>query len=142
MILRKIAFSAVLIMSVLFNQGCSNPAANTGAIYNATMTGSSEIPPNTSRASGNVKMVLSSDEKFATVTITLSGLEGNLKYAYVMGPATNDQNTTNVVFPMNGALTGVTPLTPSQVVDLKSGLMYVNIYTDKYPAGEIRGQLK
>ncbi|MFX4740563.1 CHRD domain-containing protein, partial [Acinetobacter baumannii] len=31
-------------------------------------------------------------------------------------------------------------LTPSQVQDLKNGLLYVNVHSVNFPAGEIRGQ--
>ena len=36
---------------------------------------------------------------------------------------------------------GLATLTSQQLLDLVSGLTYVNIHTTNYPAGEIRGQV-
>ena len=47
----------------------------------------------------------------------------------------------------SGVLSGVwtstdaQPLTPALVSDLRAGKIYVNIHSDSFPAGEIRGQV-
>ncbi len=50
-----------------------------------------------------------------------------------------------VVFPFSNLTSPITytsvALTSSQEADLKANLYYVNIHTDEFPGGEIRGQL-
>ena len=41
----------------------------------------------------------------------------------------------------SGAFNGVVNPTPAQVADLFAGLYYVNIHSNVFPGGEIRGQL-
>lgn len=132
-----------LIGSVVLLSGCSLPgSAFTGKTFTAILSGVNEIPRNTSGASGRVTMTLSQDEKTASVTYLAENLEGKRLYTYVLGPANEEQSSTNVIYPINNEKVGVTTITPEQLSNLKAGLLYVNVFTDKFPTGEIRGQLK
>jgi hypothetical protein len=106
------------------------------------MSGMSQIPRNSSIASGKVTMTLSRDEKTASVRYYADRLEGKHLYTYILGPASEEQISTNVIYPINNEKIGVTTITPDELKALKEGLLYVNVFTDKYPNGEIRGQLK
>jgi hypothetical protein len=62
---------------------------------------------------------------------------GHHNYAVVVGI---DTVTELKAAPIASPFQGSAILTDAQVADLLAGLYYVNIHTDAYPAGEIRGQ--
>lgn len=135
-------FNIICASSFLLSSCQLSGSTFTGTTYTAFLSGSSQRPSNTSQATGKVIMTLSQDEKTASVTYNVSNLEGKHLYTYVLGPATEEENSTKIIFPINNDRVGVTLITPEQLKDLKSGLLYVNVFTDKYTNGEIRGQLK
>lgn len=133
----------LLSASIFLLTSCQLPGSQfTGTTYTAILSGTSQIPPNSSIASGKVLMTLSQDEKTASVTYYSDRLEGKHLYTYILGPASEKEISTNVIYPINNERIGVTTITPDELQSLKSGLLYVNVFTDKYPNGEIRGQLK
>jgi hypothetical protein len=63
--------------------------------------------------------------------------------AHIHGPALVGQNA-GAIFPLplgSPKVGAVGPLTPAQIADLSNGLWYVNIHTQGFPGGEIRGQI-
>ena len=75
-----------------------------------------------------------------------SGLSGNVIVAHFHGPASPFANAgVQVDFltlaPGNPSV-GSTTIADAQEADLLAGLWYVNIHTDQFPGGEIRGQLQ
>ncbi|MBC7474127.1 MAG: CHRD domain-containing protein [Candidatus Sericytochromatia bacterium] len=139
----KSASKYLLITSLIFGSSCTAPnSSSTGYNFNANLSGSSEVPANTSQAKGTVNLTVSPDEKTAIITIKVNNLEGTQKNIFILGPAGLGDVSTNVVFPVNGELTRVTNLTYSQLTDLRAGSLYINVFTTKYPGGEIRGQLR
>lgn len=135
-------FNFLCASSLLLSSCQLSGSAFTGATYTAILSGTSQRPPNNSKATGKVTMTLSQDEKTASVIYSVENLEGKHLYTYVLGPATEENTSTKITFPINNDKVGVTLITPEQLKDLKSGLLYVNVFTDKYTNGEIRGQLK
>ncbi|MCC5925010.1 MAG: CHRD domain-containing protein [Bacteroidetes bacterium] len=114
----------------------------------AQLSGLTEVPANLSAGTGTVNAVLSGDE--LVVTGSFSGLEG----AYTMSHIHTGVAGTNgdVVFTLNAdvdsqgnaayvASSNTFTLTAEQVTALASGQYYINVHSDKFPAGEIRGQL-
>ena len=92
-----------------------------------------------------------------TFSITYRDLRGQLDKAHFHGPApagvTNSEHYFDICCrpddPYNeqpegsmGAFDGKTdPLNVLQILDLMNGLWYINIHSDLYPTGEIRGQV-
>ncbi len=134
----------IVALSMLILTSCTFPGGNefTGKTYTAILSGVNQIPKNTSRGTGKVTMTLSADEKTANVTYSVENLEGNPIDTYVLGPAKEEEATTKVIYPINNKKVGVTTIDPDELNALRSGLVYVNVYTSKYPGGELRGQLK
>lgn len=122
----------------------SKPAAGTD-VYEATLSGTQEVPPNTSGGSGKAELQVDTSTYKARWRVTHSGLSGPATAAHIHGPAAPTANA-GVVVPftgdLNGTITGEATLTPAQYADLAAGLYYVNVHTTRSPAGEIRGQLK
>ena len=110
-------------------------------LFTATLTGGQETPPNNSAATGRATLLLSPDEKTARVSLTFSGLSSAQTDAHIHGPAAAGVSAPPVFpLPLGQISDFAITLTASQVQDLKSGLLYVNVHTSNFPSGEIRGQ--
>ena len=115
----------------------SKPAS----LFVATLSGAQETPPNASTATGNATLLLSPDEKSARVSLTFAGLSSGQTDAHIHGPAGAGASAPPI-FPLPlGQISDFTiNLTPSQVQDLKNGLLYINVHSTNFSGGEIRGQ--
>ena len=113
-------------------------------VFNATLNGTSEVPPTTSTGTGTATASLNTATRRLTWDVTYSGLSGPAKAAHIHGPAAPGKNAP-VVIPFTGNLAspikGSKILTAAQAANLESGKYYVNIHTAANPGGEIRGQL-
>ncbi len=120
------------------------PMAVHAADATATLSGASEVPPNTSPATGTLEASVNKDSHLLTWTVTYSGLTGPATGSHFHGPAMAGSNA-SVVVPISGSLAspikGSATLTPAQLADLMAGRWYVNLHTAANPGGEIRGQL-
>jgi hypothetical protein len=116
--------------------------------FNATLTGSQEVPPTSSAGTGFSTVVLNDVADTITVNTSFSGLTSPAIMGHIHGPAPVGVNAP-ILFPFTGvpnATSGTIPtqnftLTTTEVGQLEAGLFYVNVHTTNFPAGEIRGQL-
>jgi len=111
--------------------------------FKASLSGKSEVPPNTSAATGSVTATYDSDSKKLTWKGSYSGLTGPATAAHFHGPAAAGKNA-GVMVPIspNGpAFEGSATLNEAQAKALMDGDMYVNVHTADNKGGEIRGQL-
>ncbi len=114
----------------------------------SSLTGSQEVPPAGSAATGTGTTWLSNDETTLFVDLNFSGLGSNATAAHIHGPASAGTNA-DVLFGLTGlpsATSGSIPtqsfaLTPTQLQQYKDGLFYFNIHSVNFPGGEIRGQI-
>ena len=118
--------------------------AGTKQVWTAGLSSGQEIPKQvvkTPNAHGLFKGVR-----------TGTTLKWKLTFAKLSGPATaahihmaaKDKSGPIVVplcGPCSSGMTGTATLTADQMAAFKKHLLYVNVHTDKNPAGEIRGQL-
>lgn len=115
---------------------------------NIMLSGSQEVPPNSSPATGTLVGTYNDSTNLLKYTVTFSGLTANTTAAHFHGPAFPGFNAP-VVFGAAGFPTGVTggtytdslTLSAGQEDTLKRGLWYFNIHTSAFPGGEIRGQV-
>jgi len=112
-------------------------------LFVATLNGMQEVPPTNSTATGEATLLVSPDESSASVTLNFRGLSSQQTDAHIHGPAAPGSNGP-VVFPLaSGQVSDFQiNLTPAQVQDLKSGLLYVNVHSSTFSNGEIRGQFQ
>src|SRR6266851_3738044 len=89
-----------------------------------TLDSKSEVPPNTSAATGTADVDYDAASKKLTWKLTYSGLSGPATAAHFHGPAE-----------------GSAILTDEQATDLTAGKYYINVHTAANPGGEIRGQV-
>jgi len=113
-----------------------------------TYSGSQEVPANSSTATGTITGVYNDFTNTIFYTISFSGLSSNTTVAHFHGPAAAGAGA-GVMIDHTGFPTGVTSgtysasnvLTDAQEASLLAGLVYSNIHTTNFAAGEIRAQI-
>jgi hypothetical protein len=131
-------------LAAVFTVGCLSGASAAMIDFKATLSGTSEVPPNSSTGSGDVLATLDTSSKKLTYTITYMGLSGPATAAHFHGPAATGANAgvavpigTNPPSPVSNSVS----LTDPQISDLEAGRWYANVHTAANPGGEIRGQM-
>jgi hypothetical protein len=110
----------------------------------ATLDGKSQVPPNTSAATGKAELDYDPASKKLSWTVTYTGLSGPATAAHFHGPAEAGKNAGVAVAIPNATsspVSGSATLTDAQAADLVAGKYYINIHTAANPGGEIRGQV-
>ena len=110
----------------------------------ATLDGKSEVPANTSAATGTADIDYDAASKKLSWKVTYSGLSGPATAAHFHGPAAAGANAGVAVAIPNATASpveGSATLTDAQAADLVAGKYYINIHTAANPGGEIRGQV-
>lgn len=113
--------------------------------FTADLTAAAEVPPTDSTATGKVEATLDTTTKMFNWNITYEGLSGDATAAHFHGPAAEGANADPVVpipDPLASPIMGSATLTDEQITQLQGGQWYFNIHTEKFPDGEIRGQVK
>ena len=138
MLVIPILFLSFGIMSSCDDDEDKSPVIVT---YTAVLNGTSEVPPNASTATANATMKFNDDTNVFTLTINYNGL--TVTDAHIHKGAVGVDGP--IVIPLEVSASPIiyTPaaLTNEQEADLKAGLYYVNLHSEAYPGGEIRGQL-
>ncbi|MEZ4606143.1 MAG: CHRD domain-containing protein [Deinococcales bacterium] len=129
---------------VLFLSACSGSKAVT---YKATLLGANEKPsPVVSPATGSATAVLNG--KKLTVTGNFQNLSSDVTMAHVHRVSAAD-GTGGVVFALEitssdkrgGGLSGSGSLSDADVELLQGGKFYINVHSNNFASGEIRGDL-
>ena len=110
----------------------------------ATLDGKSQVPPNTSTATGTADIDYDPASKKLSWKLSYSGLSGPATAAHFHGPAEAGKNAgVAVAIPnaISSPVEGSATLTDAQAADLVAGRYYINIHTAANPGGEIRGQV-
>ena len=133
--------------------------------FSAKLTGASQLPePTTSKATGELKLVIAADDKKISYTLSVENISNANGADMHLGPDTANGPAVVKLFPVHGAspkkgdfsgvlaegtitagdLTG--PLLGSTLADLIEQIRdrntYVNVHTEANRLGEIRGQIK
>lgn len=129
--------SAVLVSLLL---GAASAMAQTAAV---DLRGSSEVPANTSAASGTGSISVAAD-KTVSGSVTTTGIEGRV--AHIHTGAAGANGPVIVALTKNGDNGWTVPagakLTDEQYAAYVAGTLYVNVHSAAHPGGEIRGQLQ
>jgi hypothetical protein len=136
--------SLLIIFLALIGLGlvsCKDDEPNNIEVYQATLNGSSEVPSNSSTATGDATLTYDNSTKVFTIVVTYTGLTASNGHIHKGAVGVSG----NVVFPFTSFTSPINytspTLTAEQETDLRAGLYYVNIHTSAFPGGEIRGQL-
>jgi hypothetical protein len=121
----------------------SLPVAAETMMFKTPLSASEEVPPNQSKATGNIEATYDTSSKKLSWKGSYSGLTGPVTAAHFHGPAPKGQNA-GVVVPVDAAKSpfeGSATLTDPQATDLTKGDWYFNVHTAENKGGEIRGQM-
>jgi CHRD domain len=122
----------------------ASPSLAAMVTMKANLSGASEVPPGTSKATGTVTVTYDPATKKLSWKGSYSGLSGPATAAHFHGPAPAGKNA-GVMVPINPhgpSFEGSATLNDAQAAALTGGNMYVNIHTAAHKAGEIRGQVE
>jgi hypothetical protein len=116
---------------------------------NIALTGTQEVPPSGSSATGNVEAYYNRFTKTLTYKVTFSGLSGNATAAHIHGIGEPGiiagvlQTFTGFPAAVSGTYSGTLLIDEVKFTEdnLLAGRYYINIHTALKPGGEIRGQL-
>ncbi len=108
--------------------------------------GLQEVPANNSLGKGSCTVTLDQASGNVSVGCTYEGLSGPAIAAHIHAAAPPGTNAPVIVPLMaiggtSGTVTGGGTLTPARLQAMLDGLTYVNVHTQLYPGGEIRGQI-
>jgi len=106
------------------------------------MDGLQEVPPNNSSATGLITGTYDDVSNFMDITWSFQGLVAQQTNAHIHKGARGVAG--GVVFPLQLGSPGAfqVTLTSAQETDLFNELYYINIHSQAFPGGEIRGQMK
>lgn len=107
------------------------------------LSGSEEVPPVETSATGMTDIMYNSENGMLTWTLEYSGLSGDATAAHFHGPADEGENAPPVV-PIEefaSGSEGSAEITAEQAEQMMAGKWYVNVHTAANPGGEIRGQV-
>ncbi len=140
----RLRYSIVLALAASLALAAA-AAADTGLV--ATLQGTQEVPANGSPGIGNGIVVIDAAGTSLSYSVPYTGLVSTVianhfhrAAAGVNGPVIFGINQN--IGSTSGTLVGTWPaMTNAQVSDMIAGLYYLNIHTNAFPGGEIRGQL-
>jgi hypothetical protein len=114
--------------------------ADSTTIFVASLRGLEEVPPVPSDATGSATFVLSADRTRVTYAITHT--VANATEAHVhLGAGGLAGPVVYPLTPIAASMTGTIALNPGDADNFEQGMFYVNVHSQLYPDGEIRGQI-
>ncbi len=110
--------------------------------FKTDLKATEEVPPAAdSKGTGTATFTLDTDTRMLTWEVAAKNLTGNATAAHIHGPAKAGETAPPLIDISAIWEKGSMALTDAQIADLRAGRTYINVHTDKYPDGEIRGQL-
>jgi hypothetical protein len=130
--------TAALVLTLVL---VAAPAA-AQTIFTAELNGANNVPPQYDvTATGTATFTLNAAETEVHFHIEYRGLSSPEIGAHVHVASPRDIGPIAFVLPEGRPKDGVWEIPPEHVTNLRTGHLYVNIHTEVYVTGEIRGQL-
>lgn len=142
-----IQFISLLFIGMIILGSCKGDEEETSddivEFSDIVISGGEEVPANGSTATGMFNGSYDKTTKILTYTLTFSGISPTNMHFHKGEIGVSG----GVVIPISSSpysspISSVTPvLTDEQESDLLDGMWYVNIHSEAFPPGEIRGQV-
>lgn len=111
-------------------------------LYVATLNGGQVVPPSGSTATGTATLLLSPDKQTARISLNFSGLSTAQTSAHIHGGALAGENAPVAYQLPNGSFTDYELTFGTDVMTLVAGMFYIDVHSNNFPNGEIRGQFQ
>lgn len=115
------------------------------ALYKAELSGANEVPPNDSTASGTGVFTYDAETNILTFNIATTGVEVGGPGAHIHSGAADENGPIEIdLIPFqasSGVFIGSAELDSNQETALYANELYVNIHSEEFMGGEIRGQI-
>ena len=152
--MRRSALVGILLMTAALGVGCNDD--NDDEVFEAILSGSNEVPARATAANGRAHVILHGDtvsysvevDDITNLTVShihtaAAGTNGPVRVnLYTGGPVIT---TADKMVLAQGSFdsSGVTGISYAQLIsDIRAGNAYVNVHSQTFPGGEIRGQLR
>ena len=117
------------------------PTANSITNLTANVNGAQQVPANNSTATGTFAGTYDSSNKQLTYTVTFQGLTPTSAHIHTITPGSNSGPVAIPFASVTSPIMGTVTLTADQAIQLLNNGMYVNIHSNAYTNGEIRGNI-
>ena len=114
-----------------------------GTDVKVTLSGDQEVPPVTTNAKGSGTLTFGTDRSIAGGVAT-TGMTGTAAHIHEAPPGKSGGVIIPLIHGSDGRwiVPAGTKLTDAQAASLLAGNLYVNVHSEAYKDGEIRGQIK
>lgn len=135
--------STWLIVGALSISSAAYAASPGGAVIKVKLSGSEEVPPATTSASG-IGVIAVAADKTITASVTTSGVVVTVAHIHEGPPGKNGP----IIIPLvqsSESIWSAPPgvkLTDAQYESYMAGNLYFNMHSATYRGGEVRGQIK
>jgi hypothetical protein len=143
----RVRYSIILALTAVLALGAASGAFATTFSYIANLSGANENPANGSPGTGMAFVIYDDVATTISASVSFSGLTAPATASHIHGPGGPGVNAP-VLFPFSGvpaatsgSFNGTFAINATQVGYLNSDQLYVNIHTQTFPGGEIRGQI-
>ncbi len=137
--LRTTTSLAFLLALALGLSGASAHAAT--EIYSATLSGANEVPPNDSTATGTATISVDTETLAAEWTLEFSGLTAPQTGAHFHNAPAGSNGGVVFGLPLGSPVDGTWDMSQEEYDLLAAGNLYMNVHSEEFPGGEIRGQM-
>ena len=111
-------------------------------MFVTTLDGTLECPPVTTPGTGFGTFVLNGAETHLTIHVEYAGLLGAPTLQHIHNAPPTACGAVAFTLPAGGSpIDAVWAIPAAMVTQLHAGLLYVNVHSNAFPGGEIRGQI-
>ncbi len=137
------------IICTVLAAAASVAAAEIITVDNIVLDGFQPVPPTGSLATGLASISIDTETRDLVINGTFSGLEGDVVFGHLHGPADSGQQGNLVFFSLeiegdfmdSGTFSISRRVSFFQLSTILDSRSYINIHSTAYPNGEIRGQI-
>lgn len=138
-IFKILPITAFILLAAI---SCKDDEEESIVEFQATLNGTSEVPPNNSVSSGRATLRYDTLAKKFDIQVTFNGVTPTGAHIHEGAPGVAGGVIFGFPNPVTSPINYSSPvLTDAQEAALFGGMYYVNIHSSAYPDGEIRGQL-